>query len=298
VSSILCETSATRSVEHRTALEKLFARIGQLSALPSVAQRVLQVAADGESSATDLLRVVEQDPTLAIRILSSVNSSYYGLRNEIADLQSAIALLGFVEVRNLALTVYVARLCEEPSQYRTFSRDGLWRHMVATAAIARLVSRSCQRADPEEAYVTGLLHDVGKLLIEQYMPYQFQAVVDRAIEGACSVLAERQALSFDHTELGAYIAEQSGLPNNVTQAIAFHHQASEAAIRNRELLDVLVLANYFAARHGVSSLGAPDEIEAPDNSVLRGLGLRHNQLAGIWAQMAPTLAAANALAAI
>lgn len=298
MSTILCEARRTEKVQHINALEKLFARIGQLSALPSVVQRVLKVASDGDASAVDLQRVVEQDPTLAIRILRTVNSSYYGLRHDVADLQSAISMLGFVEVRNLALTVYVARLCDEPFQYGAFSREGLWRHMVATGAIARLIARSCHRADPEEAYLTGLLHDVGKVLIEHYMPGPFRQVVDAAAAGKRSYLQEQRLLTFDHADLGAYVAEQSGLPETTCRAIAFHHMPERLQHRDREMLHVLVLANYFATRHGVSSLGVSSDVPPPNDQVLRGLGLRRNQLSEIWEQMEPTLQAADRLTAI
>ncbi|MEM9659762.1 MAG: HDOD domain-containing protein, partial [Planctomycetota bacterium] len=278
-------------------LERLFSRIGELSSLPSVAQRVLSVAADGESNAADLLKVVEQDPTLVIRILRSVNSSHYGLRNQVGDLQSAISLLGFIEVRNLAIIVYVARLCEEPSEYREFSRVGLWKHMVATGAIARLVSQECRRADPEEAFVAGLLHDIGLLLIDQYLHTEMRRLVDLAVAGALTPEAERELLSFDHTDLGGYIGRRSGLPDHVCDAIAFHHRPQSYRGRDRELLNVLVLANYLASRNGLPSLGV-DCIAPLEDDVLRGLGLRRTQLKEIGRQMASTIESAGALAAI
>jgi HD-like signal output (HDOD) protein len=146
--------------------------------------------------------------------------------------------------------------------------------------------------------MVGLLHDVGKLLIEQYMPIYFHSVVDAAIEKKNPIDAEHGLLSFDHADLGAFIAEQSGLSEDVTRVTAFHHRPHKFVHRNRELLDVLILANYFASRHGVSSLGAPDEFAPPDDLVLRGLGLRSDQLADIWAQLKPTLEAADELASI
>ena len=86
------------------------------------------------------------------------------------DLKTAIAMLGFVEVRNLALTVYVARTCESPSQSGGYSREKLWHHMIAVGLISRLIAETSGKTEPEEAYVAGLLHDLGKLLIDQFMP--------------------------------------------------------------------------------------------------------------------------------
>ena len=104
------ESPSPPRTHREKALFRLFDRIGQLSSLSDVANRVLAVADNEASSASDLLGVIESDPTLALRILRNVNSSYFGLANRVVDLKSAISLLGFCEVRNLALTVYVGRL--------------------------------------------------------------------------------------------------------------------------------------------------------------------------------------------
>jgi HD-like signal output (HDOD) protein len=282
---------------HQETLERLFRRIGELSALPSVAQRVVRVASDRQADARDLVQVVEQDPTLAIRILRSVNSSHYGLRSQVTDLQSAIALLGFDEVRNLALTVYVARLSDGGEPYRCFSRANLWKHMVATAVLARMIAATCHRGNPEEAYVVGLLHDVGLLLMEQYLQRQFRQIIDDACDRCTLVKAEFRTLTFDHTDLSAYVAWQSGLSESMCTAIAYHHAPEACRGRDRELLHVLVAANYFAARHGYPALGVATA-PRPSDETMRGLGLREPELAAIAAQLADALAAADALANI
>jgi len=123
--------------------------------------------------------VIESDPTLALRILRTVNSSYLGLTNRVADRKSAISLLGFREVRNLALTVYVGRLFKESGVYRGFTRDGLWNHMVTVATTARMIAKVCHKAGPDEAYLAGLLHDVGYILIDQFLRRHFISVLDR-----------------------------------------------------------------------------------------------------------------------
>lgn len=286
-----------KSDEHNFALQQLFSRIGQMSSLPGVAQRVLQVAEDDEASTDDLLQVVEQDPILAIRILRTVNSSFFGLRNEVADLNTAISMLGFVQVRNLALTVFVARLCETPSSYRDYSREKLWHHMVAVGTIARLVARVCKRADPDEAYLAGLLHDVGMLMIDQYMHQAFCQVLDFVYDGMPTSEAERQVLTFDHADLGAFVSRKSNFPNRMTTAIQYHHSPCDYVGRDRNLLDVVAVANHFASRNVISSLGVTN-IPPPTNKVCEALGLQEKQLEVIWEEMEPALEAAKTLAKI
>jgi len=285
------------SPQHGDTLQRLFQRVGQMSSLPSVAQRVLQVAADKESCAADLLVVVEQDPTLAFRILRTVNSSYFGLSNEIADLKTAIAMLGFVEVRNLALTVYVARMCEDESEYCDFSREKLWQHMVTVGTIARLLAKKSGKADPDEAYMAGLLHDIGLLLIDQYMHKQLCKVIDLVYEGVDTIEAEQRVLTFDHTDLGAYVARQSKFPERIAIAIQHHHQARLFFGSDRELLDIIAIANYLATRQEISSLGM-NNVQDPDDRIWQNLGICENELTAIWEELQPTLASAQVLATI
>jgi putative nucleotidyltransferase with HDIG domain len=286
----------SRSPQHGEALERLFSRIGQMSSLPSVAQRVMQVTRDQESSAADLLAVVEQDQSLAIRILRTVNSSYCGLRDEVADLKTAISMLGFIEVRNLAMTVYVARLCEEASEYRGFSRSHLWYHMVVVGSVARLIAKVTNKANPDEAYLAGLLHDVGLLLIDQYMHRHLCEVIDLVQSGKPLSASEHHVLTFDHTDLGGYIARESCFPRRIAIAIGRHHDAHYCG-GERELLDIVMVANYLANRNNITALGVRNTA-MPHDKIWRSLGLRQNDLADIWEQLEMTLTAARILAGI
>jgi len=290
-------TPHVASEQHNEALERLFQRLGQLSSLPAVAQRILQVADNDESNVADLLDVVGQDPTLSIRILRTVNSSIFGIPNEVADLQTAIAMLGFVEVRNLAMTVYVARLCEDSSSYRSFSREALWKHMVAVGTIARMLAKIYRRVEPEEAYMAGLLHDVGMLLIDQYMHSSFCQVIDLVADGAETTSAERSILTFDHTDLGAYVARKSNFPDRVVDAIHYHHRPDDCTSSAQALLNIVAVANYLASRKGLSSLGVRN-IAAPTDRICAALGLNKKQLASIVEELGSVLESAQVLAGI
>jgi len=285
------------SPQHNEALDRLFQRIGQLSSLPAVAQRIIQVADSKESTAADLLAVVGQDPTLSIRILRTVNSSLFGIPNEVADLQTAIAMLGFVEVRNLAMTVYVARLCEDSSSYRSFSREALWKHMVAVGTIARMLAKIYRRVEPEEAYMAGLLHDVGMLLIDQYMHKSFCKVIDLVSDGEETTSAERKIFTFDHTDLGAYVARKSNFPDRVVDAIRYHHRPDDCTSSGQALLNIVAVANFFASHRGFSSLGVHN-IAAPTNRICASLGLNKQRLATIVEELDAVLESAQVLADI
>ena len=289
--------TAEEIARHNEALEKLFSHIGELSSLPSVAGRILKVASDENTGATDLMEAVADDPSLALRIMRTVNSSYFGLRHPVADLKSAISLLGFRVVRNLALTIHVSRLFEESGGYRSFTREGLWRHMVAVASTARLVAKICRQADPEEAYLAGLLHDIGIILIDQFLRQHFIKILDSVDQGMTTVDSEREELSFDHTELGSFIAEKSNFAEPIIVAIRYHHTPDEYEGPHQAMLDVVTVANYLASRQGIGSLGSKT-FTVPSDQVYSRLGMKKDQLEEIWSQLEPTLDSAATLASL
>ncbi len=265
----------------RPALCTMFRRIGELTTLPTAAQRVMALVADASSTATDLLTVVEGDPVLAAKVLRRVNSAFYSLRNRVADLRSAISLLGFREIRNLALAVYLARMFDEGDQYRTFSRQGLWDHSVATAQAARLVATACRRDVIDEAYLAGLLHDLGLILLDRFLPKYLFQVVDRVNDGVDTCEAETQLLSFDHTQLGAFVARQWNFPSVVIAATAYHHEPLAAPADFRDMTCTVAVANYLCHRAGLSSLGVANVGPPPDEAFAH-LELSPERLASVW----------------
>ena len=274
------------------ALARLFERIGQLATLPAAAQRIMQLVSDQSANTTDLLAAVEGDPVLAAQVLRRVNSAFYGLRNRVDDLRSAISLLGFREIRNLALTVYMSRMFDSGNEYRGFSRQQLWQHSVGVAHASRLISLTCRRESPDEAYLAGLLHDIGLILLDQYMAKHLMQVVDLVIEGKPTCEAEREVLPFDHTLLGSYLAMQWSFPTSVIAATRYHHEPLTAPGDHRQMTAIVAVADYLCHRAGVSSLGTQNTF-APDDRIFSVLKLEQAQLATVWDQLQEALASAT-----
>jgi HD-like signal output (HDOD) protein len=270
------------------ALAKLFQRIGEMSTLPTAAQRIMQLASDESASTSDLLAAIEGDPVLAAKILRRVNSAFYGLRYKVSDLQSALSLLGFREIRNLALTVYLARNFTQGGTYRGFSREALWHHCVAVGQGARLIAKSTRRAVADEAYLAGLLHDLGLILLDRFLPQYLRQVVDRVEQGVPTCQAERELFPFDHTLLGAYVAVQWNFPSHIVAAIRYHHEPRWAPGAFREMAAVVSIANGLCARAGFHSLG-PGAEPVIDDEALAVLKLSPAQLEALWKSLRDSL---------
>jgi putative nucleotidyltransferase with HDIG domain len=278
-------------------LEKLFDRIGEVSSLPSVVSRILEVVNNETTGGDDLLKAIGGDPALAARILRTVNSASYGLRRAVTDLKSAIGLLGFREIRNLAFTIYIARSFKEGIGYRTYSREMLWNHMVAVAIAAKLVGGVCGRVPGDEAYLAGLLHDLGLILIDQHIQHRFRKVIDRLTDDTPTCAIERDVLGFDHTEIGEFVARKWRFPAQVTDAIRFHHAPAAYRGEHKLLVYTVSVANYLVSRCGPTSLGV-NNVAMPGPDVFAGLSLHNEQLREVCERLDESLDAASTIAGV
>jgi putative nucleotidyltransferase with HDIG domain len=281
----------------RQLYDKLFSRISEVSSLPTLAMRIFDVASDPNTDAEDLTRVLENDPALAARVVRTANSAFYGLKRKVPDLFSCVMLLGFKEVRNLALTVYVAGLFRETSGYGCYQRQGLWNHLVATAAVARFLCKRVRRREAEDAYLAGLLHDLGYILLDQYLHARFRNVIDQLNERTPTDEIEQSNLGFDHSELGARVAEKWRFPEILVTAIRYHHHTAECPGDERDILNSVALANYICHLKGITSLGMAN-CHCPPDSVFNELGIAKDELALLWTDIDDVVARAQAMALV
>lgn len=278
-------------------VERLFRRISEVSSLPAVALQIIEVANDSGTGSEDLLEAVQFDAALATRIMRTVNSSYYSLQNKVADLKLAITLLGFKEIRNLALTAYIAQLFKKGAGHGTYSREGLWNHLISTGTVARLIAETSRKVPPREAYLAGLLHDLGLILIDQYLHKPFCQVIDRLSDQTPICRAEQEVLGFDHAALGQFVAQRWNLPGHLTASIRYHHAPLEYDGPHREMVFVVTLANFFCNVKELTSLGISDK-QVPDAQVFSHLGLDKPQVTRIWEQLDAVLESANIMALV
>jgi len=276
-------------------IQRLFRRIGEVSSLPAVALQIVEVANDPTTCSDDLLDAVRLDAAMAARIMRTVNSSYYSLRSKVAELKMAITLLGFKEIRNLAMTAYVAKLFKQGDGHGTYSREGLWDHLIAVGSVARLIAETCRTVPPREAYLAGLLHDIGLILLDQYLNEPFHRVVDSLSPDTDSLEVETEILGFNHTELGGYVALQWRLPESLAATIIHHHAPELYEGPHRDVVHVVALANFFCNLKGVTSLGVPNT-QMLEAEVFDALDLTKPQAAAIWDRLDEVLETANVIA--
>lgn len=183
-------------------LESVAKRIHEISTLPHIALRVMQVASDNHCGAADLKGVMENDAAMSARVLRCVNSAAYALRSKITNLQEAIAYVGLKQIRNVAMTATVSDLFKKDESIGSYRRRGLWQHLVSVGICARLIAMRRKIEAFEDAFLAGLLHDVGIILEDQQVHDRFARVIRALNAQQTLVEAERAELGFDHTMLG------------------------------------------------------------------------------------------------
>ncbi len=284
----------SQSTAHQVALERLFRTIGQLSQLPVIAERILSLSSDRHATTHDIVEIIQTDPALTASTLRRINSTYFGLSRKINSLPMAVTLLGFREIRNIALTVFMARFFDQPAVYGTYNRETLWHHCCAVAITARKLARVTGAAPQAEAYVAGLLHHVGTILIEQHLRGHFCQVLDLVGTHQPTHVVEREVLSFDQSQLSEYIARQWNFPEPICAALRYYAFPEAYSGPHEKLVYVVSVANYLCSRAGLPSLGVHN-VASPSDRAYASLGLDRVALAIIWDEIQANVLDAAAL---
>ncbi|MBI5091240.1 MAG: HDOD domain-containing protein [Candidatus Hydrogenedentes bacterium] len=227
--------------------------IDEVSTLPPIMARIMSVVADETSNAMDLAAEIQLDQALTIRVLRTVNSSYYGFQHRILTVPEAVVLLGFSEIEKLALAITVVNLFGS-DRATVKSMQSLWRHSVACSVAAGVFEHHLRArdADLHGAHVAGLLHDVGKAVIAQYFPKVIPSIELLMAEEEMPICdAEREVLGgLTHCEIGAQLAERWNLPLALVESIALHH-TPEAAVVHPAMVCVTHLADEVCSSMGL-----------------------------------------------
>ncbi len=243
-------------------LVQLLDEVTDLPTLPTVYVKINSLLQSSQANAARVARIVEADQAIATKVLRLVNSSYFGLSRQVTQINQAVVLLGFNAIRSVVLSVSVFESFKGDGNTR-FDRREFWKHAIATGVIARRLAKDLRIGAEEDAFSGGILHDVGKLVLDQVLPSEFNAILEYVDQNGCSIIeAEHRILGTDHCEVGEYLLEKWNLPPLLIECVALHH--SPAIFRsNPQMVSVIHLADIFA-RHLHIGSGGDNMIPTPD----------------------------------
>ncbi len=260
-------------------LRKRVERLEGLPTLPSVANSLMSMTQSLQTSATEVGELISKDQALTTRVLKLVNSAYYGFPKQISTVNHAVVILGFSRVKNivLAASVFGIKNQEQPEK---FDPPAFWRHSLGTAVCARTLSKEVHRGEHEEAFVCGLLHDIGKVVLSQVSPKDYDSALEIAERKSCLVGdAEMEVFGLDHAEVGSWLAERWKLPPAVQTAIRRHHSPGDTR-KDRDAAFITHLADILSRALQVGS-GGDQSMPRFDAAVVRDIGLSGEMLVGL-----------------
>lgn len=252
-------------------ISEIIGDIEDIATLPEVAAKITQTVNDPRSDASSLNRVVSHDPALVARILKVVNSSFYARANQVTSVERAITLLGFQAIRDLAIAASLGQLFTGVRICEDYTARDLWTHSVAVAAVAQSMAQKSRADLAEQAFLAGLVHDIGLLGFLQTCPDLLREVCHRAGNSSMPFsMIELDVIGVSHEEVGAALAEKWGFPMGCWMACRFHHYPFLADHEYQPLVGLVHVADAICGQAGVGfSLASYAQI--PEQVAFQGL---------------------------
>ncbi|HDQ14890.1 MAG TPA: HDOD domain-containing protein [Sediminispirochaeta sp.] len=230
-------------------LKKVALYIKKMPSLPTSVAKVLELSNDPNVSPADLNQVISLDPVLMGKVLKLINSAYYGLGQRITSLVRAIIMLGINTVKNLALSTAILSNLGSKTEMQVINMNGYWRHSLCVGVTAKLIAKKIgiPANQQESFFVAGLLHDIGKIPLNNTLSQEYLEVLALSDHERLSLhKSERRIIGFSHSDVGKLIAKSWKLSDDIHDAIAYHHRWEEYQGPHRLILLSVVAGNYFA----------------------------------------------------
>jgi HD-like signal output (HDOD) protein len=261
--------------------------ISRMPSLPITVSKILQICNDPRTSPADLNQVISLDPVLMGRVMKLINSAYYSLPNQITSLVRAIIMLGINTVKNLALSTAVLGNLSAKKNFQALNIDGFWRHSLCVGVTAKLLAAKRRRdaKQLEEYFVAGLLHDIGKIPLNNKLSAEYVealTVTDR--EHVALHLVEERITGVNHCEVGKLIIKNWNLGPVMEDTVYFHHFLDQYTGQHRDILLTVSAANFFANTNQIGFSGDRYPEKLPDQ-VYAELGIGWEDLEALEDQV-------------
>jgi len=243
-------------------------KINHLPTLPGMIQKVVSLVQNERTSARDLGNLISYDQAISSRLLKIANSAYYGFSREVSTTQHAIVVLGFEEVKSLSLGITVFDAMKATSNESPLIRDEFWKHSVGCSLAARIICKKLVGFNAEIAFTASLLHDIGKLILDNFFSREYKMVLEKAQgEGVSLFEVEEELLGFTHADAGMWLCNRWKLPPSLASSIGYHHQVDKVDQKYIPITSIVHLANIICKKANIGISG--NKIIPPFHTVAR-----------------------------
>jgi putative nucleotidyltransferase with HDIG domain len=239
-------------------IDRILQSIDKIPAFPATVQRVSEVMKDEDYSVSDLVGVIEYDQAITANILRVSNSVYFGARRKIASLREALVYIGRENIIRIVNTAGISSFYRDVEGY-ALEGTRLWEHSVGVAMMSRIPAEKIYGREDPRLFTAGLIHDIGKIILGEYVNEAFQDVMDLVSNDGYSFLeAEEEVLGINHAEVGGRIASLWNFPRGIVDAITYHHRPDFMKDGDNTNAWLIYLADQACMIMGIGGGGADD----------------------------------------
>lgn len=235
----------------KIALDELIEKVDDIPAFPQTVVKIMELLGEPGSAAINIEQEIMKDQALTTKVLKMANSAFYSGRRQIKTVSDATVLLGFDTVQSLVLASTVGKVMGKALDGYAYERDALWRQSQISAIMARSIAKKSRFDDPDIAYTAGLLKDLGKVILDEYVHNSYKMILEKlSSENISYTAAEENILGFNHGQVGARIAEKWNLAPELVEAIERHHDPMTASL-NTELVSIVHISDALVKMMGL-----------------------------------------------
>jgi len=263
-------------------LDKIMAKIDAFPSIPGSAIKLIELLENEDAPVKEIEDILRLDPGMTANVLKLTNSAYFGLPTKVGSVKRAVMLLGMNKIKQLVMASCVGAVMDGPIPGYDLPAGELWRHSIAVSVAAEGLSRELKMTGADDIFTAALVHDVGKLILGQFIQEDLAAIDAAADSNVSFEVAEKQVLGTDHAEIGARILSHWSLPDDLVHAVRWHHDP-DAAEEQKRITDVVHVANVLCLMMGIG-VGREGLQYEPSPAVTRRLGLKQFHLEHVASQ--------------
>lgn len=259
-------------------LKKAIMTTGDLPPMPVVATKVLQLVESGKADAAEISRAISSDPAVSARVLKISNSTFYGCRRKIQTLAEAVVVLGHNTIKGLAVAASVKEIYRPSGLIENM----LWEHSFGAALAAQIIAGHSSQVSADEAFLSGLFHDLGKIIMNLREKEKFRQVIERCYNEMLRFEeVEHTIFPYTHAELGGYVLEKWNLPEDLITSVMLHHTFAfpeQDNIYQQKLTAITSLADLVCVKLGIGTRAAMEELDLCQSQAAKILELDEERL--------------------
>ncbi|MGD2097764.1 MAG: HDOD domain-containing protein [Desulfobacterales bacterium] len=263
-------------------VQKIAPAIQSFPGMPGTAVKLLGLIDDPSMRVSQIEEILRHDSGLTANVLRLANSAYFGIPSKIGSIRQAVILLGLKRLIQMVIAACVSAIMDKPVPGYDLPPGELWRHSIAVSVAAEALVKELKIEASEEIFTAALLHDVGKLVLGEFVKDEFNKIEAAVSEGVSFEMAETMVLGINHADVGAKILARWSLPPEIINAVQWHHDP-EALEHTSVMLDIVHVTNVMSMLIGIG-IGRDGLQHQPSVAVSERLGLEPRVLEKVASQ--------------